>query len=185
MSRSGRTKKGYIARSAKECAYLATFVALAIAAQTVLAVLPNVEVVTVLFVSYAFVFGVRRGMLAATAFALLRQLVFGFYPTVLVLYLVHFNMLSLTFGLLGKNKKRGFWQFILVVIIACVCTCAFTAFDNILTPFWYGYSERATKAYFTASVPFLISHVISVAISVSVLFLPLTRVFLYIDGKKK
>ena len=56
-------------RAAKECAYLAVFVALLIAAQFVFSFLPGVEIVTVLFVGYAFVFGVKRGMLAATAFS--------------------------------------------------------------------------------------------------------------------
>ena len=60
-------------RSAKECAYLALFVALQIAAQLLFSALPGVEIVTLLFISYSFVFGVRRGTLAATAFALLRQ----------------------------------------------------------------------------------------------------------------
>ena len=80
-------KKTLVWRSGKECAYLAVFVALVIAAQLLLASIPGVEVVTLLLVTYSFVFGVRRGMIAATAFSLLRMLVFGFSPTVLILYL--------------------------------------------------------------------------------------------------
>ena len=76
-------------RSAKELAYLSLFVALTISVQWALTALPGVELVTVLFVSYAFAFGKGRGMVAATAFSLLRQLVFGLYPNVLVLYLAY------------------------------------------------------------------------------------------------
>ena len=87
--------------SAKELAYISVFVALLIAVQLILSFIPGVELVTVLFVAYSFSMGVRRGMLAATTFSLLRQLDFGFFPTVLVLYLIYFNLLCLLFGLLG------------------------------------------------------------------------------------
>ena len=81
-------------RSAKECAYLAVFVALLIGGQLALSAVPGVEIVTVLLVAYAFVFGACRGMMVATAFSLLRQMVFPFSPTVLVLYLIYYNFLS-------------------------------------------------------------------------------------------
>ena len=89
--------------SAKDCAYIAVFVALVIVAQLALSLVPGVEVVTVLFVAFSFAFGVRRSMIAATAFALLRQIAFGFYPLVLILYLVYFNLLALLFGFIGKR----------------------------------------------------------------------------------
>ena len=104
--KSKNEPKNIIKNTAKEIAPLAVFVALVIAAQFVLSFVPGVEIVTVLFVSYAFVFGMRRGMLAATAFALLRQLLFGFYPTVLVLYLLYFNGLAALFGWLGQKVKN-------------------------------------------------------------------------------
>ena len=65
---------------AKECAYLSMFVALLIAVQLALFAVPGVELITVLLASYAFCMGVRRGVIAAVSFSLLRQLVFGFYP---------------------------------------------------------------------------------------------------------
>ena len=86
------TKKTVI--SAKDCAYIAVFAALTIAAQLALSVLPGVEAVTVLFISFSFVFGIKRGVIAATAFTLLRQFVFGVFPVVLVLYLIYFNLLA-------------------------------------------------------------------------------------------
>lgn len=173
-------KKNIGARSAKECAYLAAFVALVIALQLALSLVPGVELVTVSFVAYAYVMGAKRGMIAATAFSLLRQLVFGFYATVLVLYLVYFNMLALGFGLLGDGKhivKKQSKRLLLIVLLACVCTVFFHMFDNVLTPIWYGYSARATRAYFFASLPFMIPQVVCTAVSVTVLFLPLIKVF--------
>ena len=170
-----RNKK--IAYSAKECAYLAVFVALVIAAQLVLSVVPSVEIVTVLFCVYAFTFGLKRGMAAATAFSLLRQLVFGFYVNVFVLYLLYYTFLACAFAFLGKKIKKPLKWLAIIVAIACVCTVLFTMIDNILTPLWYGYSKKAAILYFKASLPFMGLQVINAALSVGVLFFPLYRVF--------
>lgn len=160
---------------------LAVFVAVVIAAQTVLSFVPGVEIVTVLFVSYSFVVGWKRGMFTATAFSLLRQIIFGFFPTVLILYLVYYNLLTFCFGMLGKKMKAPVKYLPLIVMLACLGTVFFTMFDNILTPFWYGYSKRATELYFFSSLPFMIPQVICTAISVATLFLPLWKVFKMID----
>lgn len=165
------------ARPAKECAYIAVFVALVIAAQLALAAVPGVEVVTVLFVAYAYTFGIKRGMAAATAFALLRQIVFGAYPVVLLLYLLYYNGLTATFGALGRTKKRPSEKLAIVVVLACVCTVCFTLLDNVLTPLFYRYSWRTARAYFLASLPFMIPQTLCAGVSVGLLFLPLCKTF--------
>ena len=174
---SRKDKKSNKGRTAKESALLAVFVAVVIAAQIVLSFIPGVEIVTVLFVSYSFVAGWKRGMFTATAFSLLRQIIFGFFPTVLILYLIYYNLLAFTFGALGGRIKNTIKSLPFLVIVACLGTALFSVLDNIITPIWYGYSAQATRAYFFASLPFMIPQVICVAISVSVLFLPLWKVF--------
>ena len=174
LKNENKTRKGW---TAKECAFLAVFVALLIAVQVALSVVPGVELVTVLFASFSFVFGVKKGMLSATAFSLLRQLAFGFLPKVLVLYLVYFNLLTFIFGAIGKKRQSRGARLWLNVLIACLCTVFFTLFDNILTPIWYGYSAQATKLYFYASLPVVVPQVVCTAVSVGVLFIPLTKVF--------
>lgn len=165
-------------RSAKEIAYLALFLALLIGGQYVFAVLPGVEIVTVLFVSYAFSMGKSRGMVAATAFSLLRQILFGVFLNVLILYLVYFNLLALIFGMLGNSaRKKGRVNLWLITLIACLCTVGFTLFDNLLTPVWYGFTPKATKTYFIASLPFVFPQVICTFLTVGYLFLPLKKVF--------
>ena len=164
------------ARSAKECAYLAVFVALTIGGQVAFSLVPGAEIVTLLFVSYTFVFGVGRGMLAATAFSLLRQLVFPFSPTTLLLYLVYYNFLSAVFGGLGHIVKRPLVCLWWLTAMACVCTVFFTALDNVITPLWLGFSDRAWRAYAYASLSFMIPQVVSTAVTVGVLFYPLQRV---------
>ena len=161
----------------KDCAYIAVFVALTIAAQLCLSFLPGVEVVTVLFVAFSFAFGCRRGVIAATAFSLLRQLIFGFYPTVLVLYLVYYNLLALLFGFLGRWNKITPQKLVCLTAVACVCTICFTILDNVITPLWYGYSGRVLKLYFYASFSFMLPQVICTAVSVGVLTFPLVKIF--------
>ena len=157
-------------KSVYELTHAALFVALLLGVQTAFSALPGVELVTVLFVSYAYSFGVKRSTFVATAFSIVRQLVFGAFLKVLILYLVYFNLLCLVFGLLGK-KERPLW---LVVLVACLCTAFFTLFDNLLTPLYYGFTASATKAYFIASLPFALPQIVCTFFTVGSLFLPLT-----------
>lgn len=172
-----KTVKQRALRTSKEIAYVAVFVALVIAAQLVFAMIPGLEVVTVLFVSYAFAFGVCRGMLAATAFSLLRQLVFGFVPSVLALYLLYFNFLTLLFGLLGRIVKRPSLNLWWLVVIACVCTALFSMLDNLITPFWLGYGWEETKKYFVLSLPVMFPQIGCTGVTVGFLLLPLVKAF--------
>ena len=175
--KGNNTQRKLAVRSAKECAYLAVFVALLIGGQLALAAVPGVEIVTILLIAYAFVFGACRGMLAATAFSLLRQMVFPFSPTVLVLYLIYYNFLTAVFGLIGRGVKRPLVCLWWLTAVACVCTVCFTLLDDIITPLWYGFSDRAKQAYFYASLSFMIPQVVCTAITVGVLLYPLQRIF--------
>jgi hypothetical protein len=168
---------------AKECVFIATFVAIMVVAQLTLSFVPGVEVVTVLFVTYACVMGVKRAIITGTIFSVVRQIVFGFYPTVLVLYIIYYNLLSVSFGFLGKKEKDNFKFLMVTVIAACVFTVVFTMIDNVLTPLWYGYSKKATQLYFYGSLPFMLMQVINVGISVLILFFPLKRVFIFVKKK--
>lgn len=165
-----------VIKTGKECAYLSVFVALLLTVQLCLSFFAGVEIVTLLCVAYAYTFGIRRSMLAATAFSLLRQLIFGFFPSVLLLYLLYFNLLALCFGIVGgrKSKSRSFW---LVVLLSCICTVSFTLLDDIITPVWYAYTAEAARGYFVASLPIMVTQTCCVGVTVGLLFLPLERVF--------
>lgn len=173
--RERRAAKGV--KTGREAAYVGVFVALLIATQLCFASIPGVEAVTVLFVAFSFSFGVKRSMIAATVFSLLRQLVFGFYPTVLVLYLTYYNMSGVLFGFLGHKLQPNVKNLVFLTGLACVCTVFFTLFDNLLTPLWYGYSERVIKMYFYASLSFMLPQAICTAVTVGCLFLPLVKIF--------
>lgn len=116
---------------ARDVAYTALCCALLIGSQTVLSAVVGVEVVTVIFVCFSSVFGIRRGVLCAIAFSLLRCLIVGFIPNVAVLYLVYYPLLALVFGALGRVKqetfdKCGIWFAVAVsaVLLGIAAACA-------------------------------------------------------------
>lgn len=174
MKTGGGFEKKHVA---KECAFVAVFVALVIAIQLVLSVIPGVELVTVLFVSYAYVFGKGRGMVASTAFSLLRQLVFGFYPLALILYLIYFNALSVFFGFLGGKMRDAtkIKTLVFIVVFACVGTVCFSALDAVLNVVWFGYTWDTARMYILATLPVMGVQTACTAVTVSVLFLPLVK----------
>ena len=88
----------------KELAYISTTCALLLGGQFVFSFVVGVEVVTLILVSFSFVFGAKRGAVCAISYSLLRCIIYGFYPTVVLLYLIYYPLLALLFGLLGKVK---------------------------------------------------------------------------------
>ena len=115
----------------REIAYIAVTTALLLGGQFVFSFVVGVEVVTVILVSFSFVFGARRGVICAVSFSLLRCVLYGFYPTVILLYLVYYPLLALIFGLLGRCKSFssplcfGTVNALLVAISALCAVCYF------------------------------------------------------------
>ena len=163
-------------KTAKELAIISVFTSLLIGGQYALSFISGVEIVTVLAVSFCFIFGVKRGSLCMTAFSLLRCFIFGFMPNVVILYLVYYNLLAVVFGLIGKKLKnfKIYVKLIVVVITSIILTVCFTLLDCVITPVFYQFTLQQANVYFIASIPTLIAQIISVAVSVSVLFIPLT-----------
>ena len=103
----------------KQIAYIAVMCALLIAGQYVFSFVVGVEIVTLLLICFASVFGVRSGVICAVAFSLLRCLIYGFSPTAVILYLVYYPSLAAVFGGLGHIKNSTF-QNCPAALIACV-----------------------------------------------------------------
>lgn len=97
--------------TAQQIAAAALMTALLIGGQVALGLVAGIEIVTVLLLCYAYAFGPVMGMLTAIAFSLLRCFVWGFYPSVIVLYLIYYTLFALLFGLLGNferwRQKKG------------------------------------------------------------------------------
>jgi len=157
--------------AAKEIAMLSMMTALLIGGQLALSMVLNVEVVTVLLCSFSCIFGIKRAMITATAFSLLRCFIFGFFPSVIVLYLVYFNLFALFFGAFGKTFVG---KFPYVIFFAVLLTMCFTLIDDIISPFMYGIKFFP---YFVASLTAMAMHMLNAVITVAFLFVPLNEMF--------
>ena len=175
--------KGFWKNIAKECAYIGVFLATVIAAQAALSVAVGIELVTVLFAAYAYTFGARRGTIAATAFSLLRMLVFGFSLPALLLYLIYYNAFALVMGMLSRIVKKPLNGLFWIVLTVGVCTVCFTLLDDMITPLYLRFSQKAWQLYVYASLPVMGVHTACAAISTAVLFLPLYKAFSLAKGR--
>ncbi len=127
MNNSLRTGGG---SPAARIAYIALMTALLTCGQAAFAFVPGVEIVTLLLVCFSSAFGVRDGVIAAAAFSLLRNFLWGFYPVVILLYLIYFPLLAAVFGLLGRIKDEFFDRppLLLAICVNAVLAAIITAF---------------------------------------------------------
>lgn len=165
----------------KDIALISIYSALLVAAQYVLGFVAGIELVTVMLLSFSYYFGPSRGAIVSVCFSLLRCLVWGFYPTVFILYIAYYPLFAIAFGYIGKwlklsNINRGI-KIVIVVILALILTCIFTLLDDVITPVFYGFNLNAAKAYFISSLPTMLTQVICNLITVSILFPILTKLF--------
>lgn len=162
-------------RKTRDIVTIAMCAAMLIGAQLVLSGVAGVEIVTPLLLCFAYSLGAVRGCTIATLFSLLRCFVFGFQINVLILYLIYFNAFALFFGWLGRlkiNKNRIFLT-IIVVISALAFTVSFTFLDVLITSAMFGFSKAGLATYLAASLATMGVQMLSVTVTVSVLFIPL------------
>jgi hypothetical protein len=152
--------------------------AMLIGAQLVLSGVAGVEIVTPLLLAFSFSLGAVRGCTIATLFSILRCFVFGFHINVLILYLIYFSAFAAFFGWLGRLifSKNRLIKTIIVVIFALIFTIAFTFLDVLITSLIYGFSGAGLSVYLAASLATMGVHLISVSVTVAVLFLPLVEI---------
>lgn len=164
--------------SAKKIVLPGVFTALLIGAQFVLSGVSGIEVVTVLLLTFAYCYGVGQGLIVANAFSLLRCFIFGFFPSVILLYLIYYNLFVVVFGLLGRAFKRAYSlkSHVFVIISAVVMTFLFTLIDDVLTPLMFGFSQNAAKAYFVSSMATAVPQVICAFGTTLILFPPLLKI---------
>ena len=171
-------KKQRALRGAGYVAVAAVFSALLLGAQYALWFVRGVEVVTVLLLVFSYRFGVRCGVLSAVAFSLLRCLLFGFFPNVVILYLLYYPLFAACFGILGNALRRraDLKTQLFVTALSVLFTALFTLLDDVVTPLFYGYTKEAAFAYFLASLPTMAMQCACALLTVFLLFRPLMAV---------
>lgn len=96
----------------------------------ILMLIPNVEVVTLLIVAYTYVFGLGVGMSATILFCALEGLLFGFDPSWLLAYFIHWPTVSLVAFFVKKSNLKN------PLIIALIFS-AVTAMFGFQSTFMY------------------------------------------------
>lgn len=176
--------------SAREITACAVCAAMLIAVQAVLSAVVGVELVTLLFCAFCAAFGVKCGVVTGVGFSLLRCIIFGFFPSVVVLYLVYYPIFAVAFGFYGRltegvfSKKcpkshknaRILGVCVGAAALAVALTVSFTLMDDVISPLMLGMNRALMKRYFYASLPAMATGAVCSAVTVGFGFAPLYAV---------
>ncbi|MBR2966434.1 MAG: hypothetical protein IKC52_03050 [Clostridia bacterium] len=170
----------------------AMYSALAVCGKVALASLPNVEVVTILIAVCAFCWGLKVGFGVVFAFVLGNVAVWG-VNTWVISYVVHFNVVALCFGILGKTGMRGAKSIVFSTILAVVLTALFGVLTSAIDTAigwtgvgffvdWQNFFARFAVMYVNG-IAFYVTHVLCNAVLFAVAFLPLCKVNFRVQRK--
>jgi len=138
------------------------------AGKLALSFIPNVEIVTLLFIVFTLSLGIRRGLFIAIVFATTEILIYGFSTWVLLYYFI-WPLLVVITGLLGKLIKSEYGYAILAAIFG-LCFGLFAAINESI---FYGLAYGLV--YWTKGLVFDLVHGVSNFIIVLLLFKPLNK----------
>lgn len=141
--------------------------ALLLAVQVGLAFLPNIELVTVLLIVYAKVFG-KKALYPLYTFVLLEGLIYGF-GIWWFSYLYVWAVLVAAAGLLKKQKSPLFWT-----LAAGIFGLCFGALTSI--PYLFIGGLQMAWAYFINGIPFDLLHCFGNCVTTFILYRPLLYV---------
>lgn len=163
----------------KQITLSALFVAVLIVSQLTLSSLNGIELVTVILASIAFYYGLKIGIVTVNIFIILRAFIFGFFPSVMVLYFVYYNLFVVCFNFIGykANRDISIKVEVFTLITAVIMTIMFTVLDNIITPLWFSFSLETAKAYWLMSLTAVIPQVICTIITVFLIFPILIKLY--------
>lgn len=170
---------------ALDIAVIALFAALLSGGKLALAVVPNVEIVTLLIAVFATTWGARYAIPAVIVFVLIETILWGFNTWVLS-YLIHWNALALVY-ILAKpliNRLNIPLKIVLSTAIAVVMTALFGVLTSLIdtflaikpsgmviatNDFWYRFA-----VLYGRGVVFFVIHIVSNAVMLAVGYVPLT-----------
>lgn len=131
-----------------------------------LSFIPNVEIVTLLFILYTSIFGIKRTLLVAFIFTTIEIFIYGLNTWLLAYYLV-WPLLVVLAWVLGRNTKSEYS----FAILAGLYGLLFGAFFAVTESFFYGWAYGVN--YWIRGIPFDIIHGISNFTLMLVLYKPL------------
>lgn len=128
--------------------------------------IPNVEVVTLLFILYTIVFGYKKSFFIAVVFTTTEILIYGFSTWLLVYYVIWPMLVTIT-ELMKRRVKSEYGY----AIIGSIFGYTFGIFFAVLESFFYGAAYGWT--YWIRGIPLDLIHGTANFIIILVLFKPL------------
>jgi energy-coupling factor transport system substrate-specific component/cob(I)alamin adenosyltransferase len=154
--------------SAKDIVLIGILSASITGGKMVLSAIPNVEIVTLLFMVYTVVFGIRRTLFVSIIFTTTEILLWGVHTWLLTYYII-WPLLILLTGLLSRFLTGDFTRAFLAGAFGLTFGMYFAIVEAMLYGLNYGF------VYYIRGIPFDIIHGASNFIVVLMLFKPLER----------
>ena len=158
---------------AKDIAIIGLLSASITTGKLVLSFIPNVEIVSLLFIIYTIIFGIKYSIIISIVFTTTEMLIYGFSTWLLVYYLIWPLLIIITY-LIKENIKSEYGY----AVIAGLFGLFFGTFFAVAESFFYGYAYGLT--YWVRGIPFDILHGVSNFIIVLFLFDPMIKIMKYI-----
>ncbi len=138
-----------------------------------LAMIANVEVVTLLCGVYGYVFG-PIGVVAISLFVVIETLIWGFNTWVLS-YIIHWPMVCIIFWLLGKLKVKNVFILTATAVLLTAWFGVLTSLVDVglFTGFYQDFWKRFA-IYYMRGIVFYIVHVVCNVFTFLFLFKPLS-----------
>lgn len=101
---------------ARDLALVSIYTAMLIGGQLIFSWIAGIEIVTVLLVAFCYSFGAKRSLVLVNAFLWLHCIIFGFFPTVVILYIVYYNLFAIFLLLSGKCVNNELQCLIIITV---------------------------------------------------------------------
>ena|SRR5690554_3798201 len=155
----------------KDIALIGILSATITAGKLALSFIPNVEVVTLLFIIYTNVFGLKRSLMVTIIFSTLEIFIYGFYTWIIGYYII-WPLLVLLTNFLKKKTQSEYGFAVLAGLFSLFFGLFFALFESIFYGIVYGFS------YWIKGIPFDIIHGLSNFIIILLLYKPITGILL-------
>lgn len=139
------------------------------AGKLVLSFIPNVEVVTLLFILYSVGFGVKRSLFVSMIFTTTEILIYGFSTWLLGYYLI-WPLLIIGTGLMSKRFESEYVYASIGAIFGYGFGILFALVESIFYGMAYGW------VYWLRGIPFDLVHGTSNFIIILVLYKPMIKI---------
>lgn len=169
----------------KKLVLIALFGAFLNAFKFFLMYIPNVEIITLLIVVFTYVFGLGIGIGATIVFCVMEGLLWGFDPTWLISYFIHWPTIALVAFFI---KKGGLKNPIIIALIISVVTALF-GFQSTFIYMLTGGALKSTNffsrylTFYAAGIKFYLVHILSSFISIVAGFTPIVNILVKLKTK--